>query len=142
MNTASLARFTRVALALVLLAAAPHKILYPAQFAADIHAYLILPDALVNLTALILPWLELTVAALLLCRVWMPQALLLACTMLTVFLGALVSAHLRGIDLSCGCFTSGGVPSGDMIWYITRDAIFLVLGLAAAWLQRGAPEGD
>lgn len=142
MNTASLARATRIALALVFLAAAPQKILSPGDFAADIHSYLILPDALVNFTALTLPWLELVVAALLLCRVWMKAALGLSIAMLAVFLGALVSAHLRGIDLSCGCFTSGGSPSDDMLWYIARDAFFLVLALAAAWLQRGAPEGD
>lgn len=142
MNTASLARATRIALALLFLAAAPQKILVPADFAAGIASYLILPDALINFTALTLPWLELVVAALLLCRVWMKPALFLANAMLVVFLAALVSARLRGIDLSCGCFTSGGAPAGDMTWYIVRDGLFLTLGLAAALLQRGAPEGD
>jgi hypothetical protein len=142
MNTASLARATRIALALVFLAAAPQKILSPADFAADISYYLILPDILINFTALALPWLELVVAAMLLCRAWMQPALFLANAMLVVFLAALVSARLRGIDLSCGCFSSGAAPTGDMTWYIVRDGLFLALGLAAALLQRGAPEGD
>ena len=142
MNAQTLTTASRLALALIFLAAAPLKILSPADFAEAIAAYLILPDTLINVTALTLPWLEAVVAILLLCRVWSGPTLFLANAMLAAFLGALVSAHLRGIDLSCGCFTSGGVPSGDMVWYITRDALFLVLGLAAAWLQRGAPEGD
>ena len=142
MNTASFARATRIALALVFLAAAPQKIIAPADFATAIGNYAILPEVLVNFTALTLPWLELVVAALLLCRAWMKPALFLANAMLVVFLAALVSARLRGIDLSCGCFTSGGVPAGDMTWYIVRDSLFLTLGLAAALLQRGAPEGD
>ncbi len=142
MNTATLARTSRIALALVFLAAAPHKILAPAAFADGIAAYSILPDVLVNFTALTLPWLELVTAALLLCRAWMKPALFLANTMLAVFLGALVSAHLRGIDLSCGCFSSAPAASDEMIWYIARDGLFLLLGLTAALLQRGAPEGD
>ena len=142
MNAASLARGSRLALALVFLTAAPQKIMAPAEFAASVGSYLILPDALINFTALTLPWLALVVAALLLCRAWMKPALFLANAMLVVFLAALVSARLRGIDLSCGCFTSGGVPAGDMTWYIVRDGLFLTLGLAAALLQRGAPEGD
>ena len=72
----------------------------------------------------------------------MKPALFLANTMLAVFLGALVSAHLRGIDLSCGCFSSAPAASDEMIWYIARDGLFLLLGLTAALLQRGAPEGD
>jgi hypothetical protein len=136
MNTATLARTSRIALA------APYKILAPAAFADGIAAYSILPDVLVNFTALTLPWLELVTAALLLCRAWMKPALFLANTMLAVFLGALVSAHLRGIDLSCGCFTAAPAASDEMIWYIARDGLFLLLGLTAALLQRGAPEGD
>ncbi len=142
MNTASLAKTTRIALALVFLAAAPQKILDPAAFADGVAAYMILPDALINFTALTLPWLELVVAALLLCRAWMKPTLFLANTMLAVFMAALVSAKLRGIDLSCGCFTSTPATSDEMTWYIVRDGLLLALGLAAAWFQRGAPEGD
>ena len=77
MNAASLARGSRLALALVFLAAAPQKIMAPAEFAASVASYLILPDVLINFTALTLPWLEMTVAFLLVCRAWTGPALFL-----------------------------------------------------------------
>lgn len=142
MNAQTLTTASRLALALLFLAAAPLKILFPADFAEAIATYLILPDGLINVTALTLPWLEAVVAILLLCRVWTGPTLFLANAMLAAFLGALVSAHLRGINIDCGCFSAAGTAAGDMLWYIARDGIFLALGLAAALLQRLAPEHD
>jgi hypothetical protein len=142
MNAQTLTTASRLALALLFLAAAPLKILFPADFAEAIATYLILPDALVNFTALTLPWLEAVVAILLLCRVWSGPTLFLANAMLVAFLGALVSAHLRGINIDCGCFSAAGTATSDMLWYIARDGLFLALGLAAALLHRFAPEYD
>ncbi len=142
MNAASLARGSRLALALVFLAAAPQKIMAPAEFAASVGSYLILPDALINFTALTLPWLEIVVAILLVFRVWTGQALFLANAMLVVFLGAVASAHFRGIDLNCGCFSSAPGASGDMLFYIVRDVIFVAIGLTAAWMYRRGHDSD
>ena len=142
MNAASLARGSRLALALVFLAAAPQKIMAPAEFAASVGSYLILPDALINFTALTLPWLEIVVAFMLLCLVWTGMALFLANAMLAAFLAAIVSAYLRGIDISCGCFSTSAAASDDMIWYMARDGVFLAVGLIAAWLHRGGRHND
>lgn len=142
MNAASLARGSRLALALVFLAAAPQKIMAPAEFVASVASYLILPDVLINFTALTLPWLEMIVAFLLVCRVWTGPALFLANAMLVVFLGAVVSAYVRGIDLNCGCFSSAPAASDDMVFYIVRDVIFVALGLTAAWFYRRGHDAD
>jgi uncharacterized membrane protein YphA (DoxX/SURF4 family) len=142
MNAASLARGSRLALALVFLAAAPQKIMAPADFAASLGSYLILPDMLINFTALTLPWLEIVVAILLVCRAWTGPALFLANAMLAVFLGAIASAHFRGIDLNCGCFSSAPEASGDMLFYIARDVVFIAIGLTAAWLYRRGHDSD
>lgn len=125
----------RLTLAAIFLAAAPQKILNPADFAVSVESYLILPDLLVNAVTLILPWLEILLAMLLVCRVWMGATLILSNLLLVVFLGAIVSAHLRGINLDCGCFSSAGETTDDMRWYIIRDSAFLILGLATAWME-------
>lgn len=125
----------RLLLAAIFLAAAPQKIFAPADFAVSIQGYQILPDILVHGLALVLPWVEILVAILLVCRVWMGAALTLANVMLAVFLGAIVSAHLRGINLDCGCFSSSGETTADMRWYMIRDSIFLAMGLATAWME-------
>lgn len=142
MNAASLARGSRLALALVFVAAAPQKILDPSAFAVSVASYLILPDVLVNFTALTLPWLEMIVAILLVCRAWTGPALLLANAMLLAFLAAVTSAYVRGIDLNCGCFSSAPSASEDMIFYIVRDIVFVVIGLTAAWMYRRGHDTD
>lgn len=142
MNAASLSRSLRLALALIFVAAAPQKILAPDDFAVSVASYLILPDVLVNFTALTLPWLEMIVAILLVCRAWTGPALLLANAMLLAFLAAVTSAYIRGIDLNCGCFSSAPTASEDMVFYIVRDVVFVALGLTAAWLHRRGYDTD
>lgn len=136
MNISTATWVTRWMVAAIFVAAAPQKILAPADFALSVAGYAILPDVLVNVTALALPWLEMIVAILLLCRVWTGPAFFLANAMFVVFLGALASAYLRGLDIDCGCFSSSPSTAANMIWYMTRDVIFLLIGLAAAWLDR------
>lgn len=133
-------RALRLALALVFLLAAPQKILDPSLFAQSVAGFLILPNILVNSTALILPWLEIVVAILLLCRVWPGPTLLLANGMLVVFLAALVSALVRGIDVDCGCFSPTG--QSDVTEALVRDVLFLAIGLPAALMHRIRPEAD
>lgn len=134
-----LAQLSRWALALIFIAAALPKIYAPDAFALNIANYALLPQVLINGVALFLPWLELIVAILLLCRVWSFSAFTLANTMLVIFLVALGSAYLRGLDVDCGCFGTTASATPNMHWYLARDLLFLALGLAAAWLNRHDP---
>ena len=136
MHSSPLSTITRLGVAVIFLAAAPQKILAPAAFAQNVLSYQILPDLGLNFTALVLPWLEMVVAILLLCSVWVGPALFLANAMFGAFLAALVSAHLRGLDIDCGCFSSSAGSSASMTWYMVRDGLFLCLGITAAWLNR------
>jgi uncharacterized membrane protein YphA (DoxX/SURF4 family) len=102
------------------------KILHPAAFAEAVYNYQILPDNLINLTAVFLPWLELVSGSLLIIGVWMPGAILVCNTLLLTFIGVLIYNLVRGLDIHCGCFSTE--PSQDplSIWTIARDAVFLV----------------
>lgn len=126
---------SRQLLALIFFLAAPQKILWPHDFVQSIASYHLVPEAGLNVVAMLLPWLELLVAALLACEVWTGPALFLANGMLMTFLAALGSAYFRGIDVNCGCFSASGA-SGDMGWYLARDIVFLGIGLHAAWRYR------
>jgi uncharacterized membrane protein YphA (DoxX/SURF4 family) len=107
------------------------KILHPYEFAEVVYNYQILPDGLVNLTAILLPWLELLVGLFLILGGWLPGASLICNLLLLVFFSMLVLNIARGLDIDCGCFTvSGGTSSGgQMLWYLFRDSIFLLMGL-------------
>jgi len=120
----------RLIMAGIFIYASIDKIAHPAAFAKDVYNYQILPDALINLTALVLPWLELLLGLCLLAGVWMPGAVLSANGLLLVFFSALLFNMARGLDVNCGCFSTGSdTPAMSTGWYLLRDALFLAVGI-------------
>jgi len=105
------------------------KILHPVSFAEIVYNFQILPDLLVNLAALLLPWIELLVGLSLILGVWLPGALLISNLLLLVFFTTLLFNMARGLDIDCGCFTTSIGPSsgGHMLWYLFRDGFFLLV---------------
>ena len=109
--------------------AAWHKLLHPATFALDVATYQILPLALINLAALILPWVEVVAGAMLVTGFRTRAAALLIAGMMVVFMAALASALGRGLDMSCGCFAAQGSADPISGWTMLRDASWLALAL-------------
>ena len=77
--------------------------------------YAILPDFLVTLPALVLPWLELVAGLCLAAGLWTRSSALLLSLLLLVFIVALGFNALRGIDLSCGCFSTSAADTGERL---------------------------
>jgi uncharacterized membrane protein YphA (DoxX/SURF4 family) len=126
----------RMILGIVFIYASIDKILNPGQFAEIIHNYQILPDLLINPTAIILPWLELIMGAFLLIGIWLPGAVFLTNLLLAIFLGAMVFNLARGLDIHCGCFSTTvdlGDAAAPMVWYVIRDGLFIVPGIFLLW---------
>ena len=121
--------FSRLLLGLVFVAAGADKIAHPAEFAKIIHNYQILPDSLINIVAIVLPWLEALLGATLAAGVWLPGAAALANLLLLVFFSALLFNLARGIDIHCGCFTTQITGPPHTRWYLLRDSSFLLLGI-------------
>ena len=120
----------RLFLGVVFIYASVDKIIHPAAFAEAVYNYQILPDTLITLTAMILPWLELILGIFLVLGLWLPGAVLLINLLLVTFFGTLVFNLARGLDINCGCFsTSQESTSLCMCLYVIRDGIFLLLGL-------------
>jgi uncharacterized membrane protein YphA (DoxX/SURF4 family) len=115
----------------VFIYASVDKILHPLAFAEAVHRYQILPDPLINITALVLPYLELILGLLLVLGIWLPASALLVNLLLAVFLGAIVFNVARGLDIDCGCFSTGteSFTAGCMCLDVIRDGVFLGLGL-------------
>ncbi len=120
----------------VFLLACHHKILHPSAFALDVATYQLLPLELVNLQALVLPWVELLAGLMLVLAFRTRAAALLINAMMVMFIAALVWALLQGFDMGCGCFASEG---GDdpISWHtIVRDSVWLAMGLYIQLLDR------
>ena len=95
----------RCFLGALMLWAAVSKLADPTDFLSSIYAYKTpLPQLLLKLAAVVLPWLELLCGLLLIANVWSETALTLAVALLAVFVLATGQAWARGLDISCGCF--------------------------------------
>lgn len=119
----------RVVLGAVFVYASFDKILHPAVFAEGVYYYQILPDSLINLTAVILPWLELLLGIMLITGFWIPGASALSTLLLTIFMGAIVFNLARGLDISCGCFSTSASEGSMSVLTILRDTVFLLLAV-------------
>jgi cation diffusion facilitator family transporter len=116
----------RLLLGAVFLFASYDKILHPQAFAQTVYNYQILPDGLVNLAAMILPWMELLLGICLIGGVWLPGATVVSTGLLALFIGALVFNQMRGLDIHCGCFSSESSDGPVGLWTVARDVTFLV----------------
>jgi cobalt-zinc-cadmium efflux system protein len=119
----------RLILGGVFIYASLDKILHPAAFADAVFNYQLLPSQLINLMALTLPWLELTLGVLLLSGIWLPGATLGVNLLLITFLGALVINSARGLNISCGCFSTDTAAAGLSWWDVLRDIFFFSLSV-------------
>lgn len=118
----------RLILGVIFIYASIDKIVHPAAFANDIYNYRILPEALINLTAMVLPWLELILGIFLVVGLFREGSVSMVTLLLLVFFGAMVFNPARGLDIHCGCFHTSirGTDSAPMVWYVFRDGLFLI----------------
>lgn len=123
----------RVFLGFLFLYASIEKILYPGVFAEIVYNYRILPDNMIHVAAVILPWLELLVGLFLILDIWLSGAILMANALFMAFLAAIAFNIARGLDIDCGCFSSEGSPA-PMLYYFGRDAFFFLLSLFTGFL--------
>lgn len=131
-----------IVLAGLFLYAGSIKILNTSTFYQDILSYKILAPTLAWWLAHGLPWLEvLAGVALLFPRTRAPAALLFL-LMMILFTLALMSAWIRGIDSTCGCFGSSSSTESNYLLWLARDlaliAGFLFL-LKLDYSRNGAP---
>ncbi len=115
-------------LGVVLIYASYDKLFHPQAFADIIYHYQILPDRLINATAVFLPWLELLIGIFLMIGFWMPGTVIWCNLLLVVYIGALSFNLARGLDIDCGCFSISGGRSIN-IETILWDMFFLALSI-------------
>jgi len=128
----------QIALGAIFVAAALPKIADPPSFAHMIYNYRILPGALINLSALVMPWVELLAGLCLILGVWTRSARWIVGLMLVVFMIAISINLFRGNAIDCGCFDTSAANKTyderirDMWIVILRDAGMLIM-IAQLW---------
>lgn len=112
-----------------------YKIIEPLSFAKSIWYYHLVPGSLINIMAIVLPWIELIVGLALIGGIWFRGAVLWVNFLTIFFIVALGSTIVRGIDIDCGCFKAAQSATGSAWDSVIFDVGMLVLTIQL-WLTR------
>jgi putative oxidoreductase len=95
----------RLLIGLTFLFASIEKIVDPSAFAEAVSNYRLVSGSVALAVATVLPWVELLCGFAVLFGVSVRGASLLLFVMLSTFTLAVLTGLIRGLDISCGCFT-------------------------------------
>jgi uncharacterized membrane protein YphA (DoxX/SURF4 family) len=136
LSAAPLQALCRLILGGIFIYASLDKIAHPGEFAKIIANYAILPDFLVSLPALALPWVEMVAGLCLVIGLWPRSSALLLSLLLLLFMAALGINALRGVSLSCGCFSTSAADTEKAAALVLRDLLILVPGIVILLFSR------
>lgn len=95
----------RICLGCVFVYASIHKIIDPGSFAKIIYGYGLFPAITINVTAIVLPYIEFFGGLFLILGIFPRSAAVLAQTLLLIFIIAISINLIRGHEFDCGCFS-------------------------------------
>jgi putative oxidoreductase len=118
----------RVFFGFVFIYAAITKVTDAEAFSLSIYNYKLMPDVLINVLAIALPWIELVAGIFLVFGISVRENSAILTGLLVVFIIAIAISLVRGLDIDCGCFgTVDGSKVGIM--KIFENVGLLILGL-------------
>lgn len=130
----------RLGLAAVWLVAGGLKVGDLAESGRAVNAYEIFPYEVAKVIGAAQPFLEIALGLLLLAGLAVRLSAGISAVLLVVFIAGIVSAWTRGLQIDCGCFSSGGTlgagESPQYTWDIVRDTGFLLLAGILLWRPR------
>ncbi len=115
----------RIIMGVVFAAASYDKLLYPAVFAAKAAEYKIIPELLLPVIAVALPWVEFICGFLLVLNIFSRSAALILAVTLAGFIFGMVYDLSFGLVHDCGCF--GFLEESIGAGTIIRDLVFIAL---------------
>ena len=121
----------RVGLGVMFLYSAWGKILDPGAFQTAVDNYRMLPSAVTAIFAASMSMAELLVGAMFIFSKWTREAAFATAVMLAMFIIALAQAQIRGLDISCGCFSEEEKNPHEVLFALVRDVALVV---PVAWL--------
>ncbi|MEE9555280.1 MAG: MauE/DoxX family redox-associated membrane protein [candidate division Zixibacteria bacterium] len=125
----SVVLISRIILGALFVYAAIDKIIHPLAFAQLIHHYRITPPELINYIAIAMPWIEFFTGVLLIIGYKAKGSNLLIGAMLIFFIVLLTVTATRGINVSCGCFSTSTAVKSNLVIRIIEDIGMLLLSL-------------
>ncbi len=121
--------FIRITIGSIFVYAGLHKIVSPEYFADILYGYDILPDAFINITTIILPFVEVLSGLILITGLLQKPSLLMVNTLLLCFIIMTGFNLLRGHQYDCGCFSFSKQTFASHIYTILVDSMMLAAGI-------------
>jgi len=117
----------RLMLGFLFLYASLDKIIYPPKFAEVIYNYRLLPVELLNICAIIVPWIEAFIGISLLMGFWIETSAFMLSGITVFFIVMIISAIVRGLNIECGCFSLDA--EGSLVsWKRVIEDVFILAG--------------
>jgi len=107
------------------------KISHPSEFARIVYNYHLAPGNLVNIVAIILPWVEIICGLSVVFGLYKEGGILIISFLTVIFIIAIGINVIRGINLECGCFTVSSKARGNSLSLLFRDIGLLVICIYA-----------
>lgn len=128
----------RLFLGFVFVFASIDKIAAPDAFAASINAYKLVPLPMINILAIVIPWLELICGILLMVGVKSRPSSAILSALLAIFTAAIISALLRNLNIDCGCY--GKEHATPISWTkVGEDAALMIMGMYVFYFTKDEP---
>jgi putative oxidoreductase len=124
---------SQLALGGIFVYAALPKIIDPVSFSTLIKGYRLIPAFIIPFIAYVLPTIEVVFGALLVLNIKPRLSASVLSFLLVIFIIAITTALIRGINIDCGCFIkkmmTPKLSRSDEILLVIRDVLFLIPGL-------------
>jgi uncharacterized membrane protein YphA (DoxX/SURF4 family) len=122
----------RIVLGAVFVYAAYMKLRDPWQlFAMSINSYDVLPLAMAETAARVIPWVELALGLMVISGIWLRISGTILSLVLLTFFTLMVRAYAKGMQINCGCFGPGEAISWKTL---LRDGSMAAAAIAMTWL--------
>lgn len=95
----------RLFIGLLFLFSAVSKINIPDEFANEIANYNIMPNFLINLFAIVMPWIELCCSVFIILGLRLKSSSAVLIILISIFNLAILIAMAQGLNINCGCHT-------------------------------------
>lgn len=112
------------------------KISSPIDFASQIYNYKLLPDQIIGLAAVVIPWLEVLAGSALFLGLNAKGGAFTISGLLALFIVVIVISAVRGLDVECGCFS--GIERRVGLLAVFEDMAMLAGGLFLLFFDRVA----
>lgn len=107
-----------------------HKIVSPDEFAVILYGYDVFPHQIINMLAIVMPFVELVCGVSLITGLLKRSGLLLINAMLVCFIFLIAFNLIRGHQFDCGCFSLGETKgTWSSVWLLVRDVVMLGAGV-------------